>query len=252
MLKWGQFYGTIKKPKIKGILTFRFFMEDILQTLANCKNVDNFVEFYGFFKSNALKFNLTSILDEKEVYVKHFFDSLQGERFLTENAKVVEIGSGGGFPSVPLKIERKDLKFTLIEATEKKCTYLKGVGKLLNFENFDVINGRCEELGNDSRFRDKYDFAVARAVAPLNILVEYLAPFLKVGGKALCYKGSNYKEEIETAKNALTVLGCEVLEEYEYELPYSYGKHAIVVIKKIKQTPTVYPRTQAKIKKAPL
>lgn len=252
MLKWGQFYGTIKKPKTKGILTFRFFMEEILQTLTNCKNVDNFVEFYKFFKENALKFNLTSILDEKEVCVKHFFDSLQGEKFLTENANVVEIGSGGGFPSVPLKIERKDLKFTLIEATEKKCAYLKGVGELLNFENFDVVNGRCEELGKTLRFREVFDFAVARAVAPLNVLVEYLTPFLKVGGKALCYKGSSFKEEVENAKNALDVLGCKVMDEYEYDLPDSYGKRAIVVIEKKKPTPFTYPRTQAKIKKAPL
>lgn len=227
-------------------------MDEILKILTNVKNVDNFVEFYKFFKENALKFNLTSILDEREVYVKHFFDSLQGERILTENAKVVEIGSGGGFPSVPLKIERKDLKFTLIEATEKKCAYLKGVGELLNFENFDVVNGRCEELGKTPRFREVFDFAVARAVAPLNILVEYLIPLLKVGGKALCYKGSNFKEEVETAKNALSLLGARVYEEYEYELPYSYGKRAIVVIEKLAATKDLYPRTQAKIKKAPL
>lgn len=227
-------------------------MKDILTTLVNCKNVDKFVDFYDFFTESAKKFNLTSIVDKKEIAVKHFVDSLEGSSFLSENAKVVEIGSGGGFPSIPLKIERPDLDFTLIEATEKKCKYLKEAGNLLAFNNFSVVNGRCEELANDPLFRGKFDFAVARAVASLNVLIEYLVPFLKVGGKALCYKGSNYKEEVELSKNALKVLNGSIETIYEYELPYDYGKHAIIVIKKNGDTPCKYPRMQSKIKKAPL
>lgn len=223
-----------------------------MTTLTNCKNVDKFVDFYDFFTDSAKKFNLTSIVDEKEVAVKHFIDSLEGSPFITDGAKVVEIGSGGGFPSIPLKIERPDIDFTLIEATEKKCKYLTQAGERLGFNNFSVVNGRCEELANDPLFREKYDFAVARAVAPLNVLTEYLIPFLKVGGKALCYKGSNYKEELELSKNALKVLGSAVEKIYEYDLPYEYGKRAIIVIRKNSETPSKYPRTQSKIKKAPL
>lgn len=227
-------------------------MKEILLPFIKSENVDNFEDFHRVLVDNSKKFNLTSILNEEEVYVKHFIDSLYAKDLISENAKVVEVGSGGGFPSVPLKLERADIDFTLIEATEKKCAYLKEVGNRFNFKNFTVVNGRCEELGKNPDYREKYDFAIARAVAPLNILVEYLTPFLKVNGKALCLKGSSYEEELIKARNAISVLGCKVSHVKEYELPENYGKRAIVVIKKIKPTCDKYPRQQAKIKKAPL
>ena len=227
-------------------------MELIYKLLDNCKNVDNFVEFFRFFVDSAKQFNLTSITDEKDVCVKHFLDSLQGEQFFDKDSTVLEIGSGGGFPSVPLKIERSDLKFTLIEATQKKCNYLNQVKSLLSFNDFTVINGRCEELAHDQSLRASFDFACAGAVASLNVLVEYLIPFLKVGGKAICYKGSNYLAEIENAQNALLKLDAKVSFIKEYDLGEDYGKHAIVVIEKLKDTKSIYPRHQSKIGKSPL
>ncbi len=227
-------------------------MEEILRLLCDCKNVDNFVKFLAFFKKSAGKFNLTSLSDDKDIVIKHFIDSLYGKDFLTENAKVVEIGSGGGFPSVPLKIERSDLDFTLIEATGKKCNYLNEVKKLLGFTKFEVVNGRAEELAKTTEYRGVYDFAVARAVAPLNILTEYLIPFLKIGGKAICYKGSNYEEELYLSQNAFKVLGAEVEKIYKYELPENLGAHVLIILKKVSKTKDAYPRQESKIRKSPL
>ncbi len=227
-------------------------MEEIFRLLNNCKNVDNFVKFLAFFKESAGRFNLTSLTDDKEIVIKHFLDSLYASEFLTENAKVVEIGSGGGFPSVPLKIERSDLDFTLIEATGKKCDYLKEVKKLLGFTKFEVVNGRCEELSKTAAYRGVYDYAVARAVAPLNILTEYLIPFLKIGGRAICYKGSQYEEELVSSQNAFKALGCEVENVYKYELPEGRGQHVLIILKKVSKTKEVYPRHESKIRKAPL
>lgn len=227
-------------------------MEEILRLLDNCKNVDNFVKFLAFFKESAGRFNLTSLSGDKDIVIKHFLDSLYASEFLTENAKVVEIGSGGGFPSVPLKIERSDLDFTLIEATGKKCDYLKEVKNLLGFTKFEVINGRCEELSRRAEYRGVYDYAVARAVAPLNILTEYLIPFLKIGGSAICYKGSQYEEELKSSQNAFKALGCEVEKVYKYELPEGMGQHALIILKKVSKTKEVYPRHESKIRKTPL
>lgn len=146
-------------------------------------------KFCTLLKEYNEKFNLTSIKDDDEIYEKHFADSLKGEEFFFENAKVLEIGSGGGFPSVPLKIARDDLDFTLIEATGKKCSYLKTIGKELGFENFEVLNGRAEELGKKEEYREKFDIVTARAVAGLNVLCEYCLPFVKTGGIFVAYKG---------------------------------------------------------------
>ncbi len=227
-------------------------MDEIFNKFINSENVDKFEDFYTFFSESAQKFNLTSVTEKEEVYIKHFIDSLYGKSLISKDADVVEIGSGGGFPSVPLKIDRPDIKFTLIEATGKKCKYLEDLSKRLNFKDFTVKNARCEELARSLDFRGRFDYAVARAVAPLNILLEYLIPFLKTGGKAICYKGSNYEEELTLSKNALKTLNASVSEILKYELPQNYGKRAIIVVTKKSDTKDLYPRAYAKIKKAPL
>ena len=195
--------------------------------------------------------NLTSVTDKKGVKYKHFYDSIFGEKLIFSGASVVEIGSGGGFPSIPLKIIRDDLKFTLIEATAKKCRFLQGVVDSLSLNCVQVLNLRAEEGAHDKNLREKFDFAVARAVAPLNTLCEYCLPFVSVGGKFIAYKGES-SEEIKSAKNAVAVLGGEIEEVVEYSLPEDLGKRTLVVIKKIKNTPSVYPRGQGKERKQPL
>lgn len=195
--------------------------------------------------------NLTSVTDEKGVTYKHFYDSIVAEKLISFGASVVEIGSGGGFPSIPLKIVRDDLKFTLIESTAKKCRFLQSVVDSLSLNCVQVENIRAEEGAHSKFLREKFDFAVARAVAQLNTLCEYCLPFVKVGGKFIAYKGDGM-EEIKSAENAIKMLGGEIEDILEYSLPEDFGKRKLVVIKKIKNTSPLYPRGQGKERKQPL
>lgn len=196
------------------------------------------------------KFNLTAITDEKEIYIKHFLDCVAGDMFFGENVSVVEIGSGGGFPSVPLKLIRGDLKFTLVESTGKKCEYLKAVVDNLKLDCVQVVNARAEEIGKDKKYREKFDVCTARAVARLNTLAEYCLPFVKLGGRFIAYKG-NCSEEIEEAKKAIDILGGEIEHVEKYELPNGEAR-TLAVIKKVKHTPEKYPRGQGKERKNPI
>ena len=195
--------------------------------------------------------NLTSVIDEKGVTYKHFYDSIVGEKLISFGSSVVEIGSGGGFPSIPLKIVRDDLKFTLIEATAKKCRFLEEVVDSLALKCVKVENMRAEEGAHSKIFREKFDFAVARAVAQLNTLCEYCLPFVRVGGSFIAYKGDAV-QEIKEAERAINILGGEIENTVEYSLPENFGKRTLVVIKKIKSTPSNYPRGQGKERKQPL
>ena len=210
-----------------------------------------FREYSSLLKEYNSKFNLTSILSDEQIEIKHFLDScLYVDKFI-HNADIIEIGSGGGFPSIPNKILREDLNFTLVEATEKKCEFLSVVVKKLNLKNVRIINGRAEELGNDKNYREKFDYCIARAVARLNVLSEYCLPFVQVNGKIVAYKG-NAAEETEEAKSAIDVLGGKITNVYEFSLPNDEGKRNVIEIEKIKNTPSLYPRANGKIKKKPL
>ena len=195
--------------------------------------------------------NLTSICDEKGVLYKHFFDSIAGEFLFPQGANVVEIGSGGGFPSIPLKIVRNDLKFTLIEGTGKKCAYLNNVVDKLELNCVQVKNIRAEDGAHDKNLREKFDISCARAVAQLNSLSEYCLPFVKVGGAFIAYKG-DCDVEISEAKNAIKTLGGEIEEIITYNLPEDNGKRTLVKIRKVKPTPSLYPRGRGLERKKPL
>lgn len=195
--------------------------------------------------------NLTSITDEKEVFIKHFLDSVAGESLFPVNAKVAEIGSGGGFPSIPLKIIRDDLSFTLIEATGKKCAFLNGVVESLDLKCVKVENIRAEDGAHDKNLREKFDVACARAVAKLNTLCEYCLPYVKVGGAFVAYKGEA-EEETEAAANAIEILGGRPDKVLSFDLPDGGGKRNIIKIIKVKHTPALYPRGQGRERKNPL
>lgn len=212
-----------------------------------------FKERFEAFKNLLLeynnKFNLTAITDENGVYLKHFLDSAVGESFFPSNANIVEIGSGGGFPSIPLKIIRDDLSFTLVESTAKKCGYLQTVVDNLKLGGVIIINGRAEDVARQVMHREKYDIAVARAVARLNTLCEYCMPFVKVGGAFIAYKG-DCGEEIREAVTAVKVLGGKIESAEEYTL--GGEKRTLVVIRKVSPTPAKYPRGQGKERKNPI
>ena len=212
---------------------------------------EKFQLFNGILAEFNQKYNLTAISDEKEVYIKHFFDSVKPQKYFPTDAKVVEIGSGGGFPSIPLKIVRDDLSFTLIESTGKKCEYLRQAVDKLGFDGVQVLNIRAEDGGKDKDLREKFDVATARAVARLNTLCEYCLPFVKTGGRFIAYKG-DADEEIKEAENAIKTLGGEIEKVEKYDLPEGFGKRTVIVIKKVKSTPVKYPRGRGLERKKPL
>lgn len=197
------------------------------------------------------RYNLTTILEEKDVYYKHFLDSAAGVDLFAHKAKVAEIGSGAGFPSMVLRILREDLSFDLFESVGKKCEFLNVVAEKLNFQNVRVLNMRAEDAAKNAEFREKYDFVTARAVARMNTLCEYCIPFVKVGGKFIAYKSGDVTE-IQEAKNAYKILGGKLENVYQYSLPESYGERVLAVVKKIEKTPLKYPRGQGKERKNPL
>lgn len=212
---------------------------------------EKFKKYYELLLEYNSKFNLTAITDEKEVYIKHFIDSiLVVDKFITsKNLSMIDVGSGGGFPAIPIKIMREDIFLTLLEATGKKCEFLKAVISELDLKNVRVVNDRAELLAKNSDFREKFSICTARAVARLNSLCEYCMPFVEVGGTFVSYKG-DAKEEVLEAKNAVKILGGEIIENYVYEL--DGAKRTLVKIKKIKNTPEKYPRGNGKERKNPL
>lgn len=197
------------------------------------------------------KYNLTAITAPKDIFYKHFLDSVAGESFFPENANVAEVGSGAGFPSVPLKILRDDLSFTLIESTGKKCDFLQVVIDKLQLSDVRVLNLRAEDAARDGTLRERFDVCTARAVARLNTLAEYCMPFVKKGGVFIAYKGSD-EEEIEEAKRALITLGGEGAKKFVYELPEGYGKRTLVVSCKREHTPLKFPRGNGKERSKPI
>ena len=216
-------------------------------------NAEKYDAFYKKLVCDNEKFNLTSITAFEEVAYKHFIDSIYKKDIFDENKTIVEIGSGAGFPSVPLAIERPDLEFTLIEANNKKCNFLNEVKIMLGLNNVTVICDRAENVGKYKNLRESFDYAVARAVAPMRTLLEYAMPLIKVGGKCAFWKGESGKDELSQSKNALKVLGADDNKNqvYDYDLG-EYGERTIIVVTKISPTPTKYPRGLGKERKCPL
>ena len=197
------------------------------------------------------RYNLTTILDEKDMFYKHFLDSAAGMDLFEKNAKVAEIGSGAGFPSMVLKILRDDLSFDLFESVGKKCEFLRAVVDKLGLKGVHIYNIRAEEAAKDKNFRERYDIVTARAVARMNTLCEYCMPLVKVGGKFIAYKGGN-TEEIDEAKTAIKTLGGRISEVISYALPNDFGERRLALVEKTKPTPPRYPRGQGKERKNPL
>ena len=197
------------------------------------------------------KINLTAIIDPKEIILKHFVDSLTIAKYIKDDEKLIDVGTGAGFPGIPLSIVKENTEIVLLDSLNKRINFLEEVKENLKLENITTIHGRAEEFGKNKKEREKYDIATSRAVAPLNILLEYLLPLVKVGGKAICMKGSNI-EEIENARNALEILGGQIEKIEEITLPNSDIKRNIIIVKKVKNTPLKYPRKPGTPSKEPI
>lgn len=196
------------------------------------------------------KMNLTAITEPEEIEVKHFLDCLMLPKYfnLDNIQSVIDVGAGAGFPSVPLLIYKPDLCLTMMDAINKRLTFLDTAVHALGLEA-QLIHERAEAAGQDENYREKFDLATARAVAPMNVLAEYCLPFVKVGGYFVALKGSN--DDTEEAKNAIATLGGEIVDNISYKLNGTEPR-SIVVIKKISQTPTQFPRKSKKISTKPL
>ena len=197
------------------------------------------------------KINLTAIIDPKEIILKHFVDSLTIAKYIKDDEKMIDVGTGAGFPGIPLSIVKENIDIVLLDSLNKRINFLEEVKENLKLENITTIHGRAEEFGKNKNEREKYDIATSRAVASLNILLEYLLPLVKVGGRAICMKGSNI-EEIENAKNALEILGGKIEKIEEITLPNSDIKRNIIIVKKVKNTPSKYPRKPGTPSKEPI
>lgn len=222
------------------------FSEYGIVTEENQKN--QFKSYYKLLKEYNDKFNITAITDEREVYIKHFIDSALAVELLNGDT-LIDIGSGGGFPALPIKIMRPSLKITLVEATEKKCEFLKTVVKKLGLSDVEVIYGRAEDLARNDLYREKFDICTARAVARLNVLSEYCIPFVKKGGIFVSYKG-DAEEEIKESEKAIKILGGKIITHDKYVL--DGAKRTLVIVEKQKNTDSKYPRSNARIKNKPL
>lgn len=200
------------------------------------------------------KINLTAITDKEEVYLKHFYDSiapiLQG-LIPNETIKLLDIGAGAGFPSLPMKILYPQLDITIIDSLNKRINFLQLLAQELDLEGVHFYHGRAEDLAQDKNFRAQYDFVTARAVARMQVLSELTIPYLKVGGKLLALKASNAPEELLEAKNALNLLFSKVEDNLNYALPNGDPRY-ITMVEKKKETPNKYPRKAGMPNKRPL
>ncbi len=199
------------------------------------------------------KINLTSITDRDDFIVKHFCDSLSllGNVDFPQSARVIDIGTGAGFPAIPLLIARPDLRITMLDSLNKRLVFIKEQVLPAIGLDAETVHGRAEELSKTKPFRESFDLAVSRAVANLSALSEYCLPFVKVGGVFAAMKGYDCEEEIDSAENAVTTLGGEFGDAVRFKLPDNSGR-CIVVIDKTEPTPAKYPRRGVKINNNPL
>ena len=198
------------------------------------------------------KINLTAITDPEEIILKHFIDSITILKELEDNSKVVDVGTGAGFPGIPLSIMNPSLKITLVDSLNKRLIFLQEVVDKLNLKNVEIVHARAEEFGQNKKYREKFDISTSRAVANLSTLSEYLIPLVKVDGKVISMKASQAQEEINDAQKAIEVLGGKIEKIDEFNLPQSDIGRTVIIIKKEKQTPNKYPRKPGTPSKEPI
>ena len=214
--------------------------------------LDRFDQYADYLVNWNRHVNLTAITEPDEIVIKHFVDSLYILKYVKfhKGQSLIDIGSGVGFPGLPLLFANPDINVTFVDSIRKKLVFIKDV--LLNTGLIaETKHARAEELGRNNEFREKFDFATARAVAQLNVLCEYCLPLVKVGGLFIAMKGSSGKEELAQANHAIEALGGELAKFAEFTLSNG-DKRSIIIIKKISQTPTKYPRKSKKIDTKPL
>lgn len=226
-------------------------LEELQISLTDAQ-IGQFVTYYEMLVEKNKVMNLTAITEFDEVIEKHFLDSLSLVRVheLTGEVSVMDMGTGAGFPGIPLKIAFPNLNVTLVDSLKKRILFLQDVINELGLEKIEAVHARAEELGKKKDYREQFDIVVSRAVANLASLGEYCIPFAKLGGQFISYKSGEIEEEVKNAKNAVFLLGGKVKEVYKFDL-YEQ-KRSFVVIEKVKGTPKTYPRKAGTPTKEPL
>lgn len=227
---------------------------EILALNLNETAIQLFAHYQKLLQDWNQKFNLTSLTEEKEILIKHFLDSLICFHFMPRSIafSLIDIGTGAGFPGIPLKIVNPYIRLTLVDSVQKKVEFCKLLVKEFGLSDVEVLHARAEDIGQDNHYREKFDWSVARAVADLSVLAEYMLPLTAVGGFMLAMKGAEVGQEVEKANPAISLLGGEIDQIEKIYLPENFGERNLILIKKIKPTPQKYPRKPGKPTKKPL
>lgn len=223
-----------------------------ISVVLNEKQLEQFETYYEMLIEKNKVMNLTAITEFDEVLEKHFLDSVSLIRAidLNKTIQVMDLGTGAGFPGIPLKIVFPELCVTLADSLNKRVLFLQEVVKVLGLENVNCIHGRAEDLARDKKYRERYDLCVSRAVANLSTLSEYCLPFVKIGGKFISYKSGDCEEEVKNSKSAVFLVGGKIADIVKFDL--GEAKRAFIVIDKVKGTSKEYPRKAGIPSKKPL
>ncbi|SFS37324.1 16S rRNA (guanine(527)-N(7))-methyltransferase RsmG [Marininema halotolerans] len=225
-----------------------------LHIALDAKQLDQFEIYLNQLLTVNQHMNLTAITEEKEVYIKHFYDSLSlaAHVEMKEITSMMDVGTGAGFPGLALKIAFPHIRLVLLDSLQKRVNFLREVADACEMKEVEALHGRAEEVGRQSMYRETFDLVTARAVAKLNVLSEYCLPFVKVGGHFVAMKGPDIQEELSMGKRAVTKLGGRITEEHVLALPEEKGERSIILVQKTSSTPKAYPRKAGTPQRNPL
>ena len=235
-------------------IVFKKKMNELLSEI-NIEINENKIDMFYLYMQELLewnkKINLTAIEDENEIILKHFIDSLTVQKYIKNAQNIIDVGTGAGFRGIPLAIVNEKSNIVLLDSLNKRINFLNNVIQKLELSNVKAIHGRAEDLAKIVQHREKYDIVISRAVAPFNILLEYMLPFNKVNSYTIAMKGSNI-EEVDISNNALKKLGGKIEKIEKINLPNTDIKRNIIIVRKIEETPKKFPRKAGIPKKEPL
>ncbi|WP_050606329.1 16S rRNA (guanine(527)-N(7))-methyltransferase RsmG [Clostridium niameyense] len=220
----------------------------------NEKQYNSFILYKNLIQEWNNKINLTAIIEDEEIIKKHFIDCIKIFKAspIKDAKNIIDIGTGAGFPGIPIKILREDLEVTLLDSLQKRVNFLNEVVTNLKLDNIECLHGRAEEFGRDNILRQGYDVAVSRAVANLTVLSEFCIPFVKKGGYFVAMKGPSVDDEIIEAKKAIGILGAKIEDIIKINIEGTDLNHNLVILKKVKDTPNTYPRKSGTARKNPI